>query len=131
VLSFEKITGRNPMIDLQRFINLSSLEVKNFNPKPTTLTKGQEEAAVQLWASDDGLTKIGIWECTPGEFTADRTAAGEYCHIISGTASVENQDGSGTRDLGPADLLILPIGWKGKWTIHEHVRKLYILQASI
>ena len=118
------------MIDLQNFKNLDAVKVKNFKPKPTTLTKGQEEAAVQLWASDDGLTKIGVWECTPGEFTADRTTAGEYCHIISGSASVENQDGSNARDLGPGDLLILPIGWRGNWTIHEQVRKLYILQAS-
>ena len=118
------------MIDLQKFQNLSKIEVKNFIPKPTTLTEGQEEAAVNLWKSDDGLTKIGVWECTPGEFTADRAAAGEYCHIISGSASVKNHDGSGERHLGPGDLLVLPIGWKGSWIIHQHVRKLYILQAS-
>ena len=34
------------MIDLQKFQNLSKIEVKNFVPKPTTLTEGQEEAAI-------------------------------------------------------------------------------------
>lgn len=119
------------MINLSTFKDLNTVEVKEFKPKPTSLTKGQKEAAVQLWASDDGLTKIGVWECTPGEFTADRTSAGEYCHIISGSASVKNIDGSNIRNLGPGDLLVLPIGWKGHWVIHEHVRKLYILQASV
>ncbi|SHL74162.1 hypothetical protein SAMN05444414_1347 [Roseovarius marisflavi] len=118
------------MIDLKTFNDLANIPVESFAPKPTSLTEGQLEAAVQLWASEDGLTKIGVWECTPGDFTADRSTVAEYCHIISGRASVKNHDGSGTRDIGPGDLLILPVGWKGAWTIHSHIRKLYVLQTS-
>ena len=83
------------MIDLLTFQNLNKIEISNFLPKPTTLTEGQEEAAVNLWKSEDGLTKIGVWECTPGEFTADRSTAGEYCHIISGSSSLKYPDGCG------------------------------------
>jgi len=115
------------MIDLNSFPNLSAVEVGDFAPKPTTLTPGQTEAAVNLWASEDGQTNIGVWECTPGQFTADRTAAGEYCHIIAGRATVQNQDGSNPREIGPGDLLILPKGWKGEWAIHERMRKLYVI----
>lgn len=115
------------MIDLNSFPNLAAVEVGDFAPKPTTLTPGQTEASVNLWASQDGQTNIGVWECTPGRFTADRTAAGEYCHIIAGRATVQNQDGSNPREIGPGDLLILPKGWKGEWTIHEHMRKLYVI----
>ena len=118
------------MIDLKAYEDLSSVVIDNFQPKPTTLTKGQKEAALQLWVSDDGDTKIGVWECTPGEFTADRSTIAEYCHIISGSASIRNDDGTDSRDLGPGDLLILPLGWKGTWTIHKHVRKLYVLQTA-
>ena len=46
------------MIDLLTFQNLSKIEISNFLPKPTTLTEGQEEAAVNLWKSEDGLTKL-------------------------------------------------------------------------
>lgn len=115
------------MINLNSFGDLSTVEVGAFAPKPTTLTEGQTEAAVNLWASDDGQTNIGVWECTPGRFTADRTAAGEYCHILAGHATVMNQDGSNPRNIGPGDLLILPKGWKGEWTIHAHMRKLYVI----
>ncbi|QEW20833.1 hypothetical protein LA6_003033 [Marinibacterium anthonyi] len=118
------------MIDLKTFASLADTPLGDFAPKPTTLTKGQEEAAKQLWQSADGHTSIGVWECTPGEFTADRTAAGEYCHIITGRASVTNADGSGTQEVGPGDLLVLPQGWTGSWVIHEHVRKLYIIDAA-
>ena len=115
------------MIDLTSFADLANVEMGAFAPKPTTLTPGQTEAAVNLWSSADGETNIGVWECTPGRFTADRTAAGEYCHIIAGRATVRNEDGSNPRDIGPGDLLILPRGWKGEWTLHSHMRKLYVI----
>lgn len=118
------------MIDLKTFPDLATVALGEFADKPTTLSEGQKEASNLLWTSADGHTKIGVWECTPGRFTANRTAAGEYCHIISGRATVTNSDGSGSRDIGPGDLLILPQGWTGEWVIHEHMRKLFLISAS-
>lgn len=118
------------MISLETFGDLAATPVGAFNPKPTSLTEGQTEAATILWESPDKATSIGVWECTPGRFTADRTGAGEYCHIISGRASVRNADGSGTRDIGPGELLVLPQGWTGEWAIHEHMRKLFVISAT-
>lgn len=121
---------RFPLIELQTFADLTSVPLSDFVAKPTTLTKGQVEASSVLWTSADGSTKIGVWECTPGRFTADRTAAGEYCHILSGRATVMNADGSGSRDIGPGDLLVLPQGWTGDWVIHDHLRKLFVIDAT-
>ncbi|MFX0545931.1 cupin domain-containing protein [Roseovarius sp. S1116L3] len=118
------------MISLDSFKDLAGVELGPFKPKPTTLTEGQEESAQNLWSSPDGLTNIGVWECTEGRFTADRTSAGEYCHIIAGRATVRNEDGRNPREIGPGDLLVLPQGWKGEWEIHEHMRKLYIISPS-
>src|SRR6056297_2368896 len=118
------------MIDLQTFADLASVPLGAFADKPTSLTDGQTEASSVLWTSPEGQTRIGVWECTPGRFTADRSAAGEYCHILSGRATVINADGSGSRDIGPGDLLVLPQGWTGEWVIHEHMRKLFILSAD-
>jgi uncharacterized protein len=117
------------MISLEVFAGLAAIQTGAFAPKPTALQDGQQEASTLLWASPDGGTKIGVWECTPGRFTADRTQAGEYCHILSGRASVRNADGSGERELVAGDLLVLPQGWTGEWTIHEHVRKLFLIDA--
>jgi len=117
------------MIDLATFKDLGGTPVGAFAPKPTSLTEGQVEASTALWTSVDGLTSLGVWECTPGRFTADRTKSAEYCHIISGTATVRNADGTGSRDIGPGDLLVLPIGWQGEWTVHAHIKKLYVMQA--
>jgi uncharacterized cupin superfamily protein len=118
------------MIDLKTYENLSSVVIDDFQPKPTTLTEGQKEAALQLWTSADGATKIGVWECTLGEFTAGRSTVAEYCQIISGSASVRNYDGNGARYSSPGDLLVPPLGWKGNWIIHQHIGKPYVLEAS-
>ena len=48
------------MIDLKTFQNLNSVGIGNFKPKPTSFSENQEEAAVQLWVSEDGNTKIGV-----------------------------------------------------------------------
>jgi len=116
------------MIELKTFEQFGNVELADFNPKPTTKTPGQLEASRILWSSEDDETKIGIWECSEGTFTADRTSAAEFCHILYGKASVINYDGNGQRDLSAGDLLVLPKGWKGEWTIHEKVKKLFIIQ---
>ncbi|GGE13044.1 hypothetical protein SAMN05421774_103124 [Gemmobacter megaterium] len=115
------------MISLNIFADLAHQPVGAFAAKPTTLTPGQQEASALLWASADGRVKVGVWECTPGRFTADRTAAGEHCHILSGRAVVRNADGSHARDIGPGDLLVLPQGWTGEWEILTHLRKLFLI----
>jgi uncharacterized cupin superfamily protein len=33
-----------------------------------------------------------------------------------------------SQDVGAGEMLVLPIGWKGEWTIHEKTRKLYFIK---
>lgn len=117
------------MIDPKSFADLATLALGPFADKPTRLTESQQEASTPLWSAEDGRVKIGIWECTPGSFTADRSQAGEYCHILSGRARVRNADGSALQEVGPGDLLVLPQGWVGEWEILTHLRKLYVITA--
>ncbi|SDX04520.1 hypothetical protein SAMN05444358_102283 [Ruegeria halocynthiae] len=115
------------MINLTSIGNLDNVEIGAFEPKLTTVTPGQLEARASVWSSNDGGTKIGVWECTPGEFTADRLAMAEHCHILSGRVTVRDEDGSNETTLEAGSLLMLPKGWKGTWVVHEHVRKTYVL----
>lgn len=114
------------MIDLSTFLNLAGIDIGAFADKPTALTEGQQEAATALWISPDGRVEIGVWECTPGRFTADRTAAAEFCHILSGRVEMCHADGR-VEQLSAGDALMLPQGWKGEWLLLERTRKIYVM----
>ena len=117
------------MIDFLVTEDLGALDLGALARKPTSIDCEQWEAARELWRSKDGLMKIGVWECTPGRFSADRAAASETCHLISGRVTLHGGDGK-SRDLCAGDMLVLPRGWRGEWTIHETTRKLYVLHAD-
>lgn len=112
------------MIDLSTFAGLADLPLTGFAPKPTSVEGDQQEATQTLWSSPDGHLEIGVWECTPGRFTADRSAAAEFCHLLSGSVEMRHADGRVER-LGPGDALMLPRGWKGEWRLLERTRKIY------
>ena len=118
------------MIDFNIFGDLKTIKLTEFLNKPTSLTRGQLEASKELWVSADKKIRTGVWECTEGQFTADRSKIAEYCHIIFGAALIENEDDYTSRMIEAGDLLVLPRGWRGKWTITKRMRKLYILSNS-
>ncbi|OBC07430.1 cupin [Mycobacterium sp. 852013-50091_SCH5140682] len=106
-----------------RHVDTTTVELSEPQPKPTSRT-GQLESAVEVWA--DSVIDTGVWECDPGEFTADRSAATEVCHIISGSGIVVGDDGT-SADIGPGSLLVLPRGWRGTWLVKETIRKTYVI----
>jgi len=114
------------MIDLSAFHALAQTPLEAFAPKPTSFEGDQQEASVALFTSADGRVEIGVWECTPGRFTADRSASSEFCHFISGRIEMTHADGR-KQQLGAGDAIALPLGWKGEWRVIEQVRKLYVI----
>jgi uncharacterized cupin superfamily protein len=111
-----------------RHINADAVTLPAPVPKPTSRT-GQVESTLGVWHAEPP-TSSGVWECGPGEFTADRSECTEVCQILSGTATVTGVDGA-SADLRPGSLLVLPQGWRGTWQIHETVRKSFVMIGSI
>lgn len=114
------------MISFDNFGPLAALDIGPFAPKPTSIEGDQQEAALTLFTSADGKVETGIWECTPGRFTANREQAAEICHLLSGRVTLHNSDGS-SREIGAGEMFALPLGWVGEWTIHEQTRKIYTM----
>jgi len=96
-------------------------------PKPTSID-GQTESSEVIWKSVDGIVETGVWECTAGTFTASRDGYDEVATILSGTATVVSSGGD-TVDLGPGSTLVTPAGWTGTWTVHETMRKVFVLRT--
>lgn len=115
------------MIEFETFAHLAGIDLGAPQPKPTSIEGNQVEAAKLLWTSADGLVEVGVWECSPGRFTASRDDNSEICHIVSGRVTLHGP-GDAAREVGPGELLVLPMGWRGEWTIHETTRKLYVVQ---
>ncbi|MGX5668399.1 DUF861 domain-containing protein [Rhizobium daejeonense] len=114
------------MISFENFGDLLSLDIGAFEPKPTSIEGEQREAAVVLWTSPNGKLETGIWECTPGRFTADRSKNSEICHLLSGSVTLHNSDGT-EQKIVAGEMFVLPIGWRGEWTLHEQTRKIYTM----
>lgn len=91
-------------------------------PKPTSRDR-QLEAIAEVWSSPSAMA--GIWECGPGEFTADRSNDTEICYIITGSGTVVGEDGI-SADIAPGSMLVLPKGWRGTWVVRETIRKTFV-----
>lgn len=93
--------------------------------KPTSITPGQSEVSLKVW--EDNGVRTGIWEVTPGIFTGTRDGYNEICQILTGKATITEKDGT-SFDIGPGSLFVTPAGWEGTWTVHETMRKMWVVQ---
>jgi uncharacterized cupin superfamily protein len=86
------------------------------------------EALTSGWKllDQDGQPAVGIWACTPGSWTVTDRADTEISVIVSGRARIHDADGT-TRELTGGDVLVLPLGWSGRWEILEPTRKIYVV----
>ncbi|MBL3687920.1 DUF861 domain-containing protein [Leucobacter zeae] len=100
----------------------AAADLGQHSAKPTATTEGLTEAAKTVWA--EGRIDTGLWECTPGDFTAERNGYTEICTILSGRVTIE-VDGEEPEEFGPGDVMVMPSGWRGVWRVHEPLRKHY------
>jgi uncharacterized cupin superfamily protein len=117
------------MLDALTFSQLSAIGLGKLATKPTSIEGNQLEASKVLWTSEDSSLRVGVWECSPGRFTADRDANSETCYILSGRVTLHMEDGT-AKEVKAGEMLVLPRGWTGEWTIHETTRKLYVVHAA-
>ncbi|MEK6720252.1 MAG: cupin domain-containing protein [Chloroflexota bacterium] len=78
-----------------------------------------------LHASADGSIEVGIWECTPGGWSIEDRPNTETVMILRGRATITDADGT-RHELVAGMSLTLPVGWTGRWEIHETLRKVYV-----
>ena len=71
----------------------------------------------------------GTWECEPGESRWEFVTRGEVIHVLSGRMTVQ-QDGEPAVELSAGSDAVFPVGWKGNWTVHETLRKVYVIYGA-
>jgi uncharacterized cupin superfamily protein len=68
---------------------------------------------------------FAIWACGPGVFPRVKDKRGSFMYIISGDATIVDEDGT-SHELTADSVLVLPFGWAGTWHIRETIRKVYL-----
>ena len=68
---------------------------------------------------------FAIWACDAGVFPRVKDKRGSFMYILSGDATIVDQDGT-SHELTADSVLVLPFGWIGTWHIRETIRKVYL-----
>ncbi|MFZ0322630.1 MAG: cupin domain-containing protein [Actinomycetes bacterium] len=94
---------------------------------PAQVVSGSPEVSVleilsRAVAGD--TVSVGVWQHTAGVSTD--VEADEVFVVLSGRATVE-VDGGPTLQVGPGDVGVLSAGTATRWTIHEDLRKVYLV----
>lgn len=93
-------------------------------PQSQSVSGAPATGSISL-ADPDGWD-IGIWTHTAGVSTD--TEADEIFVVLAGSATIEI-DGGPTLQVGPGDVGFLPPGARTTWTVHEPLRKVYIIRG--
>lgn len=110
-------------------LKADAADIGAYAPKPTSITENQCEAARVVWESENGRIDTGLWEATPGTFTATRDGYTEICTFLSGRVTITGE-GEEPVIYGAGDIIVMPSGWRGTWDVHETVRKHYTLVSD-
>jgi uncharacterized cupin superfamily protein len=68
---------------------------------------------------------FAIWACGAGVFPRVKDKRGSFMYIISGDATIVDEDGT-SHELTANSVLVLPFGFAGTWHIRETIRKVYL-----
>ncbi|WP_449283152.1 cupin domain-containing protein [Leucobacter sp.] len=68
--------------------------------------------------------ETGIWELRGGAVTD--TEVDELFVVLSGSAIIELLDEDRAVEVGPGDVMRLLAGTRTRWTVEDHIRKVYI-----
>jgi len=113
--------------DVARVVRAAALADSELDADPLDVSQvvsGDPEVRV-LALHDSADLAVGVWQHSAGVSTD--VEADEIFVVLSGRATVEVLDGP-TLEIGPGDVGLLPAGARTTWTVHETLRKIYVVR---
>ncbi|MGP0224046.1 cupin domain-containing protein [Paenarthrobacter sp. NCHU4564] len=98
-------------------------------PSATPLSGDITVRSRREFESEDGRIASGTWETETGQSRWEFLSKGEIIHVLSGKMTVL-RDGGEEVLLTPGDTAYFPIGWTGTWTVHERLRKVFVVYTA-
>jgi uncharacterized cupin superfamily protein len=111
---------------VSRVVHAASMTLEPAPIDPAQVVAG-DPAVAAAGILADGRREVGVWEHGVGVSTD--VEADEVFVVLSGRATVR-VDGGPTLELGPGDVGVLVAGDRTTWTVHETLRKVYLLPAT-
>jgi uncharacterized cupin superfamily protein len=78
-----------------------------------------------LYRDQHKRISFGIWECPPSIVDLEYGPMGESIQCVKGHATITDLSTGKSTELTPGVRVILPVGTKVRWHIHELFRKSY------
>lgn len=83
-------------------------------------------AGVRVQERSPERPEAGVWTSGEGGWPVVDRPDTEVALILDGRARITNDDGTSI-EVSKGDLLVLPVGWTGRWDVLEPVRKVYVI----
>lgn len=101
----------------------ADVELEDWGLKADAITGNPHERGLML--HEDSVSKLGVWECTPGSWKSSKDGVGELMHFVSGHGWIT--DGDGSWEIRPGAVRWFPDGWRGEWNVDETARKVFAI----
>ena len=111
------------MVKLNSVAHATSLVVEHEAVSPDQTVAGTPRTGLRPLGRFGDL-EVGIWEMTPGVMRD--VEADEVFVVLSGSATVEFDDGATPLSLEAGDVVRLAEGARTVWTVTETLRKVYL-----
>lgn len=98
-------------------------------PTAQALTGDITTRSHAFYVNEDESIKSGTWECEEGESRWEFTTRGEVIYVLSGSMTVV-EDGGEPVTLTAGSSAVFPVGWCGNWTVHETLRKVFVIYSA-
>ena len=93
---------------------------------PTMIEGASHTSGKLLHKGPGGRSECGIWRCTPGRWHCHVTRD-EFCHFLDGRSTYVHESGE-VIEIAPDTVAFFPRDWRGVCTVHETVRKVYMIR---
>ncbi|MGO4246184.1 cupin domain-containing protein [Paenarthrobacter sp. RAF54_2] len=95
-------------------------------PAATPLTGDIETWTNEVFTDASEASSVGFWQADVGRSHWIFQDYNEVIYVLAGRLVV-TEEGGGSVHLGPGDVAVFPIGWRGEWDILEELKKFYVV----
>lgn len=105
---------------------LEQAELVDWGVIPTMIEGESRVSGRVIHKGPNGTSECGLWICTPGKWFCHVTRD-EFCHFLEGRSTYVHESGE-VIEITPDTAAFFPQDWKGTCTVHETIKKVYMIR---